>query len=363
VLRIGIVGAGRVVRHRHLPGLRALGGVSVVGVANRRRESSVRVAHEEGIPRAYETWEHLIDDTSIDAIVIGTWPYMHGPITLAALDAGKHVLCQSRMAMNAREAQRMLDKARERPRQVAMVAPSPYGLAGDATMRRLIDSGFLGRELRELHVTSFSARLADRATPLGWRQVARYSGFNMLDLGALHETALRWTSPPVRVMALASKSISRRFDPETGQKPRVGTADGVHVLTSHEDGSTGVYRHSAVHWHEPQLSIRLVGSYGTLVYDLLRDEIRGARGGADAVSTNGDAPRGHLPDLPIPLHEQGGWTVEADFVAAIRDGKPVTRTDFVTGVRTMQFTEAVARSSRHLEAVELPLKEFSNPSL
>jgi predicted dehydrogenase len=338
--------------------------VSVVGVANRRRDSSVRVAHEEGIPKAYETWEHLIDDPAIDAVVIGTWPYLHGPITLAALDAGKHVLCQSRMAMNAREAQRMLDKARERPSQVAMVAPSPYGLVCDATMRRLIDAGFLGREIREIHVTSFSNRLADRAAPLAWRQVARYSGFNTLDLGSIHETVLRWTTPPNRVMAIASKFIGRRFDPETGQKQRVGTADSVQVLTTQEDGSTGVYRHSAIHWHEPQLSVRLVGSHGTLVYDLLHDELRGATGGKQGLDTmDGEAPRGHLPDIPVPLHERGSWRVEADFVASIRDGIPVTRTDFVTGVRTMQFTEAVARSSRHQEAVELPLKEFSNPSL
>ena len=49
--------------------------------------------------------------------------------------------------------------------------------------------------------------------------------------------------------------------------------------------------------------------------------------------------------------------------AAIRGERPVTHTDFVSGVRYMQFTEAVARSSRHQSPVTLPLKEFSNPSL
>ena len=60
---------------------------------------------------------------------------------------------------------------------------------------------------------------------------------------------------------------------------------------------------------------------------------------------------------------RGGWRVEADFIAAIRGERPVTHTDFATGVRYMQFTEAVARSSRHQVAVTLPLREFSNPSL
>ena len=109
------------------------------------------MAREFDIPRVYGNWEDLINDHEIDAIVIGAWPYLHCPVTLAALDAGKHVLTQARMAMNAREAQRMLDRSREYPSLTAMIVPSPYGLAGDAYMRSLIAAGFLGK-LREVHV-------------------------------------------------------------------------------------------------------------------------------------------------------------------------------------------------------------------
>jgi predicted dehydrogenase len=104
LIRIGIVGAGAVTRSRHIPGFRALPGVKIVGVCNQRRESSNRVAREFDIPRIFESWEHLVESDEIDAVVIGTWPYLHCPITLASLDAGKHVLTQARMAMNAREA-------------------------------------------------------------------------------------------------------------------------------------------------------------------------------------------------------------------------------------------------------------------
>src|SRR5438309_10568181 len=98
VVRIGLVGAGQIARTRHLPGFRALPGVEIVGVCNQRRESSSRVAREFDIPRVYGSWEALIEDDKVDAVLIGTWPYQHCPITLAALDAGKHVLTQSRMA-------------------------------------------------------------------------------------------------------------------------------------------------------------------------------------------------------------------------------------------------------------------------
>jgi predicted dehydrogenase len=350
-VRIGIIGAGEVARSRHLPGFQAIPGVRVVGVCNRRRESSGRIAREFDVPKTYATWEHLIEDDDVDAVVIGTWPYLHGPITLAALDAGKHVLAESRMAMNAREAQRMLDRSLECPHLASMVVPSPYGLAGDAFVRSLIADGYLGT-LREVHITGLSGDLADPSSPLGWRQVTKYSGFNMLQLGVLHESAMRWTPPVKRVIASASKQVPVRLDPETGEPARVGTPDSVQVLTSYQGGARGTYRLSGVVLHSAGSSIVMFGSKGTLVYDFKRDELRGAR-------------RNELDLRPIPIPDElrGGWRVEADFVAAIRGERLVDRTTFTDGVRSMQFTEAVARSSRHQAPVDLPLAEFSNPSL
>jgi predicted dehydrogenase len=350
-IRIGIVGAGQITRTRHIPGFQSIRGVKVVGVCNRRRETAGRVAREFDIPRIYANWEDLVTDPGVDAVVIGAWPYLHCPVTLAALDAGKHVLTEARMAMNAREAQRMHDRAAELPRLTAMIVPSPYGLTGDAYMRSLIASGWLGTP-RELHVHGLNDQLADKGTPLGWRQMTRYSGFNMLALGILYETALRWAAPANRVLAYASKIVPHRLDPEQGKKVKVGTPDSVQVLTTQEDGSCGVYRLSAVVWHENTMAVALYGSEGTLIYDLSQDEIRGAR-----------RTDKKLQPLSIPAELLGGWHVEADFVAAIRGERPVTHTDFRTGVRYMQFTEAVARSSRHQVPVTLPLREFSNPSL
>ncbi len=350
-LQIGIIGAGQVTRTRHLPAFRRLPGVKVVAVCNRHRESAARVARDFDIPRIYAYWEELIDDREIDAVVIGAWPYLHCPVTLAALDAGKHVLTQARMAMNAREAQRMLDRSKECPSLTTMIVPSPYGLTGEAYVRSLIEEGFLG-DLRELHVQSLSSDLADPEAPMGWRQMTRYSGFNTLTLGILYEAMLRWVAPANRVIAYASKLIPQRRDPELGKVTRVGTPDSLNVLTTQEDGSSGVYRLSSVLWHEQALSAALYGSEGTLIYDFLHDRIRGARRSEQAMKV-----------LKVPDELRGGWRVEDDFVAAILGERPVTHTTFATGVRYMQFTEAVARSSRHQVPVHLPLVEFSNPSL
>jgi predicted dehydrogenase len=349
-IRIAVVGAGQIARKRHLPGFRQVPGVRVVGVCNLHRESAARVARECNIPKVYGNWEQVIEDDGVDAVVIGAWPYLHCPVTLAAFDAGKHVLTQARMAMNAREAQRMYDRSREVD-LTAMIVPSPYGLTGEAFLRGLIESGFLG-QLREVHAHSLNGDLADPKAPIGWRQMTKYSGFNMLTLGILYETVLRWVPQANRVMAYASKVVAARPDPETGQVARVGTPDSIQVLTGQEDGSVGTYRLSGVVHHGPGMGLTLYGSEGTIEYDLTRDEIRGARRGEP-----------DLQPMPVPDSLRGGWQVEADFIAAIRGERPVTHTTFATGVRYMQFTEAVARSSRHQHPVTLPLKEFSNPSL
>src|SRR5207237_9349271 len=129
-LRIGLIGAGGNMRLRHIPGLRALADVEITAVCNRRPESTAAVAQEFGIPRTFEHWQDLIADADIDAVVIGTWPYLHCPITLAALEAGKHVLTEARLSLNLTEAQQMLAAAKAKPELVTQVVPSPFGFNG-----------------------------------------------------------------------------------------------------------------------------------------------------------------------------------------------------------------------------------------
>src|SRR5271167_231912 len=95
-LRIGLVGAGGNTRSRHIPGLRALPDVEIVAVCNRRPSSTAAAAREYEIARTYEHWREVVADPDVDAVVIGTWPYLHCPVTLAAVEAGKHVLTEAR---------------------------------------------------------------------------------------------------------------------------------------------------------------------------------------------------------------------------------------------------------------------------
>ena len=344
LIRVGIVGLGANTRLRHVPGLRSCAGVEITAVCNRRPESTAAAAREFGIPRTFERWQDLVADSNIDAIVIGTWPYQHCPMTLAALDAGKHVLTEARMAMNAAEARQMFDASRRRPELVTQIVPSPFGLRAHAIVKELLASGYIG-ELREAVVIGTSDALADAAVRLQWRQVAELSGVNTLTLGIMHETLIRWVPDPVRVMAQATAFTPDRLDPATGMHVRVGTPDSVQVLTDISGGARGLYHFSGVTRFGPGSQIHLYGSEGTLKYELQpTDRLLGGR--------RGDA---ELREIPVPAEKAMGWRVEAEFIDAIRGHGKIEFTDFATGVRYMEFTEAVARSAQSGVAVDLPL--------
>jgi len=329
---------------RHVPGLRACEDVEIVAVCNRRPKSTAAAAGDYGIPKTFDRWEDLVADANIDAVMVGTWPYLHRDITVAALEAGKHVLTEARMARNATEAREMLQASRSRPELVPQIVPRPFGLRVHQVVKELIADGYLG-ELREVAVLGVNNGVADPATPIHWRQSAELSGLNMLAMGILHETLVRWTPHPTRVLAQTQTFVTERLDATTGEQVPVGTPDSLQVLTELPGGARGIYHLSGAIHHGPGMQLHLFGSEGTLKYSFTgEDQLVGAKRGDNQLQT-----------IEISDEKAGGWRVEAEFINAIRGKEKVEFTDFETGVRYMEFTEAVARSADSGAAVDLPL--------
>ncbi len=340
-IRVGVIGAGANTRLRHIPGLNAIDGVEVVAVCNRSMESGQRVASEFGIERVTADPQDLYADDSINAICIGTWPYRHREYVVRALEAGKHVLCEARMAMDATEAREMLAAAQARPELVAQLVPAPFDFKSWRTIRRLVNEGVLG-DIREVHVTQLSgSSLAE--SPLHWREQQRYSGTNVMTFGIMVEAVQRWLGDFERVTADAETFFTSRTDPETGQPGVADVPDSLGVLARLENGARVTFRASTVlhNPHQPN-GVSIFGSKATLHW-MVGDTMTFAPLGEAAAPLEPDAGTAR------------GWEVEADFVASIREGKPVELTSFEDGVRYMRFTEAVARSWR--EGRTVPLSE------
>ncbi|MDP6604655.1 MAG: Gfo/Idh/MocA family oxidoreductase [Dehalococcoidia bacterium] len=339
-IRIGLIGAGANTRLRHIPGFQAIDGVEVVAVCNRSRESGNSVADAFGLDHVTTVPQELLSDDSIDAISIGTWPYMHRQFTMRALEAGKHVLCEARMAMDASEARLMLEASQARPELVAQLVPAPFDFKSYATVQRLLGEGALG-ELREIHVTMLNAgALAD--APLHWRERRDYSGTNTMMLGILSEVVHRWTGPTERVTADATTFVTSRVDGETGETHSIDVPDSIGVMARMASGARATYRVSAVAGGADPAGngISLFGSEATLHWRM-GDSMRFARHGDDFEPLDPD---------PGTAHE---WQVEQDFIDSIRDGATVNLTNFEDGLLYMQFTEAVYRSWSEGRAVDL----------
>jgi len=339
-IRVGFIGAGANTRKHHLPKLKAQPGVELVAVANRSKESGERVAREFGIARVHAGWQEIVNAPDIDAVCIGTWPYMHCEMTTAALAQGKHVLCEARMAMNAAEGRRMLEASRKAPGLIAQLVPAPHTLEVDATIQSLLAEGFLG-EVLAVELQAGQGRFIEPAAPMHWRQDITLSGHNILNMGIWYEAMMRWLGPAQRVTAMTKIAVPRRQD-AAGATHEIKVPDHVDILVQFRRGAVGHLRFSSVTALAPAPEAWLFGSEGTLRLEADSLRLTGGRRGESA-----------LREIPVAPKTRIGWRVEEEFVNAIRGREKIARTGFEDGVRYMEFTDAVTRSAATGQTVEV----------
>lgn len=338
-IRVGVIGAGGNTTSRHIPGLQAIEGVEIVGVCNRSQESSQRVADQFGIPKTYGGWQEAIADPDTNAIVIGTWPYMHCRATIAALEADKHVMCEARMAMNAREAHEMREVSRQKTHLIAQIVPSPMTLRVDNTIKRLITDGYIG-DVLAVEARAGGAFL-DSEAPLQWRQDFDLSGLNIMSMGIWYEALIRWVGEATQIMAMGKTFVKMRPDAD-GVMRAVRIPEHIDVVGDLECGAQLHIQVSTVAGLAGAPEVYVFGSNGTLRFSGNR-----LYGGQKADT--------ELTEIDIPDSEAGAWRVEEEFVNAIRGEEVITHTDFETGVKYMEFTEAVTLSMQSGTAITLPL--------
>ena len=340
-IRVGIIGAGDIVGSVHIPGLRRMPGVEIVAVANRSLESSRRAADEFKIPRAYADWQQLLAADGIDAVLIGTWPYMHRTVTLAALASGRHVLCQARMANNAAEAHEMLAASKRHPNLVCQLVPSSSGYSIDRALMVLLASGLIG-DVLSVDVQRLQRGFADDGGEFDWRHNPEFSGYNVLNVGAIYDLMMRWLGPGNRVMAKTRVHIPARRD-EQGT-PRAATIpDHVDVLYELANGAPVHMTFSETTGLSRGNDTWIFGREGTIHVDNANTIFVGRRGDRE------------LRVHPNPPEGQFRHRVEEEFINAIRGIEPVTKNTFEIGVRYMEWTEAIYRSAASGSAVSLPL--------
>ena len=340
-IRLGLIGAGKNTRDRHIPGFQDVDGVEIAAVANRSRASSQVVADQFNISAVYENWQELLEDPSIDAVCIGTWPYMHRTLTLAALEAGKHVLCEARMAATAHDAQELLHASRQRPDLVSQIVPSPLTFKIDRLLQRKISEGYIG-DIIGVSVQSLGNAFMEQGGPMHWRNDRDLSGYNILNMGIWYEAMIRWVGRATKVTAMTSINVNSRKE-ENGEVVDVSIPDHVSVIAELANGAMANMQFSAVTGLSSGNGVWIYGSEGTLHVDGAQNVYGGQRGDDK------------LQEINNPEEGRAYWRVEEEFCNAIRGQEKITRTPFEVGLHYMEFTEAVTRSAQTGQTVALPL--------
>ena len=206
VIRWGVLGVAKIATAKVIPAMQRAQHCQVVAIASRDAGKAEDAAARLGIPRAYGSYEALLEDPGIDAIYNPLPNHLHVPWTIRAAEAGKHILCEKPIALNAAEARTLLD-VRNRTgvwiQEAFMIRTHPQWIRA----RALVDEGRLG-EVRAIS-GFFSYYQTDR---LNVRNVPEYGGGGLLDIGCylVNTSRFIFNSEPSRIAGTVDR------DPSTG---------------------------------------------------------------------------------------------------------------------------------------------------
>jgi predicted dehydrogenase len=201
-----VLGAANIALKKVIPGMKKSALADVVAIASRDIAKARAAANELGIPRAYGSYQELVDDPDIEAIYNPLPNHLHVPWSIRAAERGKHVLCEKPIALTAKEARQLLevrDRTGVKIGEAFMVRTHPQWLK----VKEIVSSGRIG-ELRLIsgHFSYYRRDTADVRSRVEW------GGGALMDVGCYPITISRWLfdAEPTEVVGLIDR------DPEMG---------------------------------------------------------------------------------------------------------------------------------------------------
>ncbi len=351
-VRVGMVGTGWYADWMHLPALQSHPQAEIAAICGRNRERAEETARKFAIPRVFTDYREMIEKANLHALVVASPDDMHFPITMDALDAGLHVLCEKPLALSAAQARAMTERA-EAQGVKNMVYFTLRWMPAHRYVRELIEAGAVGRCFH-CHIQHFMSY--GRSGKFGWRFDPKRAHGALGDLGSHAIDLARWyVGDIVQVSAELDTFVAR----EDADGHRVESAcDAALLAVRFANGAQGILHVSVVaHTAERgiQQQVTLCGENGTLETgsSLTQMEVRAARQGEN------------FQMLPIPDRFWG----EGDrsdpfavftrlsvggrrFIDAILEDLPVSP-DFRDGWKVLQVMEAAEESARRGERIAL----------
>ncbi len=325
------------------------------------------LAAEFGISRASGDWRAVVADRSLDVIDVATPSHTHFELVMAALEAGKHVLCEKPVAYDFRETQRAADLARSRGLLTKMGFTFRYS-PGVQYAKSLIDEGFVGQPFI-FNGYEQNSQWLNPATPL--RQVDHTADPSILQTSSLEgygapiiDIGMWWVGARyARTAGIMRNFIPRRMVRATGTMMRMNIDDGDIHLVEYANGAIGSIQTSFVTvGNYPGVEARLYGSAGAIICRLVEEA-----GVAETVRlATPDAVEFKDVEIPQRFYPTGGHPRESwrslfyanlirDFADEILDGSGRNQGNFEDGARVQEAINAVERAHHHGGWIALPL--------
>lgn len=287
-VRVGVIGTSWWVDLMHLPSLKSHPAANIAALCGRNRERAAEMAQKHGIPRVFTDYREMIEQGNLDAVVVAT-PYdLHYPMTMDALDAGLHVLCEKPLALNAGQAREMTERAELAGVKHMVLFTwrlTPYL----QYVRHLIDEDYIGRCF---HVQMRFLEGGGRSGQYKWKYDQQRATGTLGGLGSHMIDFACWAIGDIaRVSAHLSTFIDR---PAADGQPYQPANDSALLSLEFQNGAQGmIYVSNVTHVGDRggELHITLHGESGTLEVDFIGGgseagtTIRGARHSEESFRT------------------------------------------------------------------------------
>ena len=264
---IGILGTGYMALNAYLPAFRRQG-ATVQTIWGRNEQRVREIAGQHALPHIHSDEQALINDPTVDAVVIATPNVYHQRALKATVAAGKAVLCEKPLGMNLAQAEEM--HAAVQRAGVFHAVPFIWRLPDQAQeIKALIENGFLG-QIYECHAVFSVGVWASAQSSLGWRGQAELAGAGVLaDLGGHAADLASWYVGELdQVVAQGTTHIPVRQVPEN-EIENVTVVDACNLLARFKTGAQGSFHLSYIDQSRDMfLRLELHGSRGAILYEL-----------------------------------------------------------------------------------------------
>lgn len=345
-LRYGCVGAGGIADGKHLKRYSAMDNVELVAISDPRREACEALAQKYGIARVYEDYMEMLEKEHLDFISVCAPNYLHKPVTVEALKRGIHVHCEKPIAMNAAEAQEMVDCKNKYGKKL-MVALNNRFTNHAYFVKRLTESGELGEIY---HAKCGWRRRRGIPGKGGWFTDSKRSGGGpLIDLGVhFMDLAMFFMGYPEPV-AVSGATYSKFADNKSLNGMNYGTTgEGAYDV---EDLAVGFVR------LENGATVDLEFSWASNIEnDYAYYELLGTKGG---VSYNGDKLKvfGEINDTCVDILPNINYTRKpidefTHFIDCIvNDKEPMAKPE--EAVKLMRIIDGIYASSKEGREIRL----------